>query len=264
MPSTPTTTEVSTKPSAPRSGAWLSASIKPPAPSASVMAPSTSKPTSTRRVVSRNTRNAVTTGTIDSAAWMANIGRQPTASMSGPPMTRPIAGEPAATSDHQPMALARSAGAWTLLMSAIDDGIVAAPITTASPRRTINEYGSQANTVSAVTTVEIVNPVRNTRRWPYRSPSLPRIGSATADARSGPEITQAMSVSVVPKSSAIVGSETASSVTGKVVANMPVSAVSRTQRWYRPDSVRRAWTRSRRSLLARGTPGTRSTLPASR
>src|SRR6056297_330933 len=103
---------------------------------------------------------------IDSIAWIANIGRHPTASISGPPMTNPIAGDPAATSDHHPMALARSPRAWTLLINAIDDGIVAAPIITASPRMAIRENGSHARTVSAVIDVDTPNPVRNTRRWP--------------------------------------------------------------------------------------------------
>ena len=70
---------------------------------------------------------------------MPNMGRQPTASISGPPSTRPMAGEPAATSDHHPMALARSAGRYTELMRAIEDGMVAAPIITARLRRTISE-----------------------------------------------------------------------------------------------------------------------------
>ncbi len=167
---------------------------------------------------------------IESTAWMPNIGRQPTASISGPPSTSPIAGEPAATNDHQPMALARAAGVWTLLISAIDDGMVPAPITTARPRSTISEYGSHASVVAAVTIVEIVKPVTNTRRWPYRSPSLPRIGRAMADARTGPEMTQATSVSLASKSSAMVGMLTASNVIGNVVANIPVRQVSSTQR----------------------------------
>ena len=103
---------------------------------------------------------------IDSAAWIPNIGRQPTASISGPPITSPIAGEPAATSDHQPIALARSPRVYTLLISAMEEGIVAPPIITARPRSAISDTGSHANTVTAVIAVEIVNPVRNTRRWP--------------------------------------------------------------------------------------------------
>ena len=133
---------------------------------ASVTAPAMSKPTSVRSGVSRRIREAATTGMIESAAWIANIGRQPTASIKGPPITSPIAGEPAATSDHHPIAFARSPRAYTLLINAIDEGIVAPPITTASPRKAIREYGSQANVVSAVIAVETVNPVRNTRRCP--------------------------------------------------------------------------------------------------
>ncbi len=165
-PTTPIASAAPMTPSSPRSGAWLSANISDPVATASVTAPGTSKPTSVRSVVSRSTRYAATTGMTDSAAWIPNIGRHPRASISGPPITNPIAGEPAATSDHQPMALARSPRAYTLLISAIEDGIVAPPIITAKPRSAISEIGSQARVVTAVMAVETAKPVRKTRRWP--------------------------------------------------------------------------------------------------
>jgi hypothetical protein len=59
---------------------------------------------------------------------------------------------------------------------------------------------------------------------------LPRIGSATADASMGAEMTHASTVSVVFRSCEMSPSETTRIVTGNVVANMPVRAVTRTHR----------------------------------
>ena len=107
---------------------------------------------------------------------------------------------------------------------------MAAPSTAARVRRPISESASQASAVSAAVSVAAENPSRNTRRCPYRSPSLPSRGRATADSSIGPEITHAIVVSRSPNSCAIDPSEMVRMVIGKVEANMPASAAISTQR----------------------------------
>ncbi len=71
-------------------------------------------------------------------------------------------------------------------------------------------------------------PNRKMRRCPRRSPSLPSSGSATAEISIGAAITHAIVVSRVPNSRAIDASDTVRIVIGKVEANIPESAASRT------------------------------------
>ena len=59
---------------------------------------------------------------------------------------------------------------------------------------------------------------------------MPSTGNARAEQSTGRVINQDSSASATPKSSAMVGIASVSTVTGKVVANMPASATSSTHR----------------------------------
>lgn len=113
-----------------------------------------------RRAVSGRTHAAITTATAANGAWTAKIARHPTASTSGPPATRPRTGAAPATSDHHPIALARSAGTKACMIIAIDAGPVAAPARAATVRSTINDGASQAKALAPVATA---NPARPSR-----------------------------------------------------------------------------------------------------
>ncbi len=117
-----------------------------------------------------------------------------------------------------------------MLIRASDEGWVAAPMIWVIDRSTIRLTALHAPAVSAVETVASAKPARKTRRWPWRSPIFPSTGSASADSRIGSVTTHIRVVSATPKSSAMSGIATVSTVIGKVVANIPVSAVRSTQR----------------------------------
>ena len=142
--------------------------------------------------------------------------------------SRPSAGAPAAVIDHQPIARTRCSRGVTLKISAIAVGCVAPPSVAASVRNAISATGLQANEVATAVAVAAAVPNRKMRRCPRRSPSLPSSGSATAEISIGAAITHAIVVSRVPNSRAIDASDTVRIVIGKVEANMPESAASRT------------------------------------
>lgn len=95
-----------------------------------------------------------------------NSTRQPHTSINRPPSTSPIAGDAAATMAQYPMALARRSGGYSELMSAMDVGPVAAPITWVRVRQAMSEPASHAVAVRAVVTVASAKPTRKTRRCP--------------------------------------------------------------------------------------------------
>ena len=215
----------------PQSALWVRANMAPPAASDNVTAPRMSKRTRGRSDdVSSRINMATITGTMASTAWTANTARHPTASTSTPPTTSPIDGAPAPTNDHQPSALTRSSGGKARMISAMAVGWVAAPMTWVTVRRAISANALQARAVRPAVRVARAKPMRNTRRCPYRSPILPRMGSATAEASMGAATTQVIRASLTPKSSAMTPRETVRMVTGKLVANMPTRAVISTQR----------------------------------
>ena len=67
-----------------------------------------------------------------------------------------------------------------------------------------------------------------------RSPSLPTAGPTTAKASSGPVMTQVRVLSLVSRSSAIPGIDTARIVIVKVTVRRPNSVVARTTHGYQP------------------------------
>ena len=127
-------------------------------------------------------------------------------------------------------------------MRAIDVGWVAAPTTAATILSPMSEVASQAHAVARAATVAAAEPIRKMRRCPCRSPSLPSSGRATADSRTGAEMTQAMVVSRTLNSDAIEVSEMVRMVIGKLVAKTPVRAAMSTQVGYVPRASRRATT----------------------
>ena len=115
-------------------------------------------------------------------------------------------------------------------MSAIDAGPVEAPQSWPSVRRAMSDGALHAVAVSAASTVAAENPARYTRRCPWMSPSLTRIGIAMANARIGAVTTQVIADSVDPRSAAIVGSEAANTETGKAPTPTPTRSVIRMRR----------------------------------
>ena len=107
-------------------------------PKARVAAPAQSRRWRSPVGVSRSTAKARPRAAIVSGTWATKIQRQPTSSMSGPPMATPMTGPPAPTSDHQPIALTRSSRSNSLKISAIELAPVAAPSTALSVRITIS------------------------------------------------------------------------------------------------------------------------------
>ncbi|GIU89922.1 MAG: hypothetical protein KatS3mg010_1021 [Acidimicrobiia bacterium] len=117
------------------------------------------------------------------------------------------------------------------MMSAIDVGPVAAPPSAASTRSTTSAGALHANAQAKVRTANVEKPRRYTRRWPCTSPSFPNIGIAIASVSSGPLTTQVSTLSLAPRSSAIFGIDTASTVMVKPAANIPVRDATSTHVW---------------------------------
>ena len=80
------------------------------------------------------------------------------------------------------------------------------------------------------TKVATTKPIKYTRRWPYKSPSLPSSGADTACASMGAVMTHAIVETWLSRSSAIDLSDTPRMVIVNVVANPPARQVQSTQR----------------------------------
>src|SRR6185437_7869703 len=128
------------------------------------------------------TSDAITSST----SWPQNSVRQPKNWITGEPSVTPSTGPPAPTSDHQPSALTRSSRSNSSRMIAMEAVPVAAPCTPSSARAKSSRPTLGARAVSTALTMAPNNPNWYSRRWPKRSPALPKNGAATPKASSGP------------------------------------------------------------------------------
>ena len=113
-------------------------------------------------------------------------------------------------------------------MSAIAAGPQAAPEAAPSTRNAMREVALHDSAIPTANTAEPSRPRRKTRFWPQMSPALPDAGPTMPNARRGPVITQVRVVSDVPRSRAIVESDTARIVMVKPTVKSPNSAVPST------------------------------------
>ena len=93
-------------------------------------------------------------------SWNQKSARQPKAAMTGEPSETPMTGPPAPTSDHQPIALTRSSGEKTMLMSAPDAVPVAAPWTPSRVRASSSMPTLAASAVRTAETMAPASPMR--------------------------------------------------------------------------------------------------------
>ena len=100
--------------------------------------------------------------------------------MRKPPTTGPIASARADTPAQVPIALPRSCGSKTLVTIESVAGIMNAAPTPCTTRLAISEAESDATPAVAEETANSVTPIRNPRRRPKMSPSLPPVASRTA------------------------------------------------------------------------------------
>ena len=112
-------------------------------------------------------------------------------------------------------------------MYAIAAGPVADPAAALSVRNPMSEMSFHANALASENTPAPISPYTNTRLWPHRSPALPNAGPTTPNASSGAVIVQLMMVTVLPRSSATVFSETTNSVMVKLTVNTLASNTPR-------------------------------------
>src|SRR5690606_37346694 len=133
--------------------------------------------------------NDTATDAAMSGAWAQKMTLQPTASTSGPPSARPTTGPPATTSDQNPSALERSAGRNSRLMIASEQGPATAPSAAPATRNAMSDPPDHAIAQASENSAAPDMPSRYTRRWPWRSPSLPAVVPISANATVGPEMT---------------------------------------------------------------------------
>ena len=131
----------------------LMASRSPLTPTPRVMAPGTSKRMPDRRGVSGATSSAANRARPTVRPCTTNRTRQPSHSMSGPPVTTPTAGDKATTAAQMPSARVRSRCGKTDRIIAMADGPDAALAAWASVRSTISEVMPQASEVARASTV---------------------------------------------------------------------------------------------------------------
>jgi len=99
----------------------------------------------------------------------------------------------------------------------------------------MSDAALQANAVAAANTAAPSSPSTKIRRCPYRSPALPNDGPSTPKASIGPVIDQETAAWSEPRSRAMPGRETASSVMVTETVKRPVRITASTaHRWAGP------------------------------
>ncbi len=151
--------------------------------------------------------------------------------MTGEPSVTPSTGPPAPTSDHHPSALTRSWRENNSKMIAIEAVPVAAPCTPSRARanRRIPTFGAVA--VRIALTMAPNSPNWYRRRWPKRSPALPKNGAATPKASSGPVEAQARTEKFVLKSALTVGKATTKTVNVMLRESSPARRAISAHHW---------------------------------
>ena len=160
-----------------------------------------------------------------------NSVRQPKNWITGEPNVTPSTGPPAPTSDHHPSALTRSWRENSSRMIAIEAVPVAAPCTPSRARANSNIPTSGAVAVRIALTMAPSRPNWYSRRWPKRSPALPKNGAATPKASSGPVEAQARTEKLVWKSALTVGRATTKTVKVMLRESSPASSATRAHHW---------------------------------
>jgi hypothetical protein len=157
--------------------------------------------------------------------------RHPKYWITGEPSVTPRTGPPAPTSDHQPSALTRSAGANSSRMIAMDAVPVAAPCTPSRTRANRSMPTSGAVAVRMALTIAPSRPNWYSLRWPKRSPALPKNGAATPKASSGPVEAHASTEKLVWKSALTVGRATTNTVNVMLRERRPANSATRAHHW---------------------------------
>ena len=129
-----------------------------------VSAPAMSTGLGSPGLVGRTTRMVASRPTAVIGVYTAKIARQPRASTSAPPVTRPIAGPPTAANWNQPIARARWFTGNAAMRMAIPLGIIMAPPRPTRARKAMKVSGFQASPHTPVAAVNTVNPMTSIRR----------------------------------------------------------------------------------------------------
>ena len=116
-------------------------------------------------------------------------------------------------------------------MIAIDAVPVAAPWTPSRARAKRSIPTSGAVAVRTALTIAPSRPNWYSRRWPKRSPALPKNGAATPKASSGPVEAQASTEKFVWKSALTVGRATTKTVKVMLSDSSPASSATSAHHW---------------------------------
>ena len=111
---------------------------------------------------------------------MKKMDRQPSASVSAPPASGPIAVAPPIVAPNAPSARARAAPENSARSSGVPVANSTAPPTPCSARNSSSAIAVGASAHASDPTVKMTRPARNSRRWPSRSPRVAAGNSSTA------------------------------------------------------------------------------------
>src|SRR5215213_3275011 len=204
----------------------------PPSPSAHSAAPTTSTLASAARLspsgTTRRTRNSVisTIGTL-----IAKIQRQDALSTSWPPISGPRTVPIPPHAVHAPTARPRSSGGNVATITASAEGVRSAPNTPCSARATTSSSTVGARAQNTDVTPKPVTPSANTRRAPNRSPSEPATSRSELSVSRYAFEVHCCPARPPPRSSAIAGSATFTTVESTVTTVVPRIAATSVSRF---------------------------------
>ncbi len=124
------------------------------------------------------------------------------------------------------------------MIKAMAVGRVAAPAVWLRVRKAMSDVASHAKAVRMAVAPHSPRPQRNTRRWPSRSPSRPKVGNSTELISSGRVITQASVDAVLSRSEAMSGRAATRITAGQAATKTPIR-VARSVRCCFPRSIER-------------------------
>ena len=161
-----------------------------------------------------------TMATTPIGTLMPKIQRQLARCTSRPPSTGPIAGASAIGTLMIRLSRTRSFGGKVRYSMAIPTGVISPPPMPCTIRKITSCSTVCARPHAADAMVNSPTASRNTSRAPNRSPSQPATGMATATATRKPMFTVAVNSIGTPKSAAMVGSATLTTVASMMLMNI--------------------------------------------
>jgi len=204
----------------PRTAPSDNANINDAKPIAASRNPGTSSRESVRRAILGTANTVKITARIPIGRLIQKIHRQLARCTTKPPSTGPIAGASAIGMLMIRLSRTRSDGGNVRYNIAIPTGVISPPPSPWTIRKITNCCTVAANPQAADARVNSVTAARNTSRAPNRSPSQPATGIATATATRNPMLTVAVSSTGTPRSAAMVGSATLTTVASMIVMNI--------------------------------------------